>query len=211
MTITDTRERLIETAARLFHEQGYAATGVSTILREAGVHSGSLYYFFSSKEALLGAVLDRYVERLKPDMLSRAEAVTADPVERVFALLGVYRMGLEMTSCTLGCPIGNLALELGDAYPDLRRKVETNFENWSAAVAGWLRQGAGRFPADTDLDALADFVLIVMEGGIMQARARKSLAPFDAAVASLRDYFERLYETGSRPSRMIKPATKRRK
>ena len=210
MTETDTRDRLIETAARLFHEQGYAATGVSTILREAGVHSGSLYYFFASKEALLGAVLDRYVDRLKPDMLSRAEAVAADPVERVFALLGVYRLGLEMTSCTLGCPIGNLALELGDAYPDLRRKVEKNFENWAAAVAGWLGQGAGRFPEHTDLEALAEFVLVVMEGGIMQARARKSLAPFDTAVLQLRDYFERLQGTGASASRTIKPANKRR-
>ncbi|MEP6802428.1 MAG: TetR/AcrR family transcriptional regulator [Acidobacteriota bacterium] len=210
MTETATRERLIETAARLFHEQGYGATGVSTILREAGVHSGSLYYFFASKEDLLGAVLDRYVDRLKPDMLSRAEAVAADPVERVFALLGVYRMGLEMTSCTLGCPIGNLALELGDAYPDLRRKVEKNFENWAAAVSGWLRQGAGRFPEHTDLDALAEFVLVVMEGGIMQARARKSLAPFDAAVRQLRDYFERLQESRAKSSRTIKPARKRR-
>ncbi|MEP6769701.1 MAG: TetR/AcrR family transcriptional regulator [Acidobacteriota bacterium] len=211
MPETDTRDRLIETAARLFHEQGYAATGVSTILREADVHSGSLYYFFASKEELLGAVLDRYVDRLKPDMLSRAEAAASDPIERVFALLSVYRMGLEMTACTMGCPIGNLALELGDAYPDLRRKVEKNFENWSAAVAAWLKQGAARFPKHTDLDALAGFVLVVMEGGIMQARARKSLAPFDAAVRQLRDYFERLEKSGERVARKIEPRTKRRK
>ena len=38
---------------RLFHEQGYSATGIATILREADVNSGSLYHLFPSKEALL--------------------------------------------------------------------------------------------------------------------------------------------------------------
>src|SRR5439155_22202151 len=41
-----TREALITTAARLFHEQGYGSTGIATILREADVNSGSLYHFF---------------------------------------------------------------------------------------------------------------------------------------------------------------------
>ena len=47
-----TKSRIIETALRLFHEQGYTATGIATILREAKVNSGSLYHFFPSKEAL---------------------------------------------------------------------------------------------------------------------------------------------------------------
>jgi len=188
----DTRDRLLAAAARLFHEQGYAATGVATILREADVNSGSLYYYFDSKEDLLAGVLDRYLDLLEPEILSRAKAAASDPVERVFALLGVYRWGLEVTGCTLGCPIGNLALELGDAYPALREKVEKNFQGWSGAVEGWLREAAGRFPPGTDLAALSRFVLVVMEGGMMQARARKSVEPYDDAVRQLRDYFDRL-------------------
>src|SRR5215813_6742652 len=100
-----TRARIVETAARLFHEQGFAATGISTILREANVLSGSLYHFFASKDALLDAVLDRYLEQLDPDLLARARAATRDPVERVFALLDLYRQGMEITGCTMGCPI----------------------------------------------------------------------------------------------------------
>ena len=48
-----TRQRIVEAARRLFHEQGFHATGISTILREADVNSGSLYHYFASKEALL--------------------------------------------------------------------------------------------------------------------------------------------------------------
>ena len=187
-----TRARIVETAARLFHEQGFAATGVSTILREANVLSGSLYHFFPGKDSLLDAVLDRYLERLDPDLLARARAATRDPVERVFALLDLYRQGMAMTGCTMGCPIGNLALEVGDSHDEARKKIEQNFVNWSSAVSGWLAEAADRFPAGTDFDALGRFVLVVMEGAIMQVRARKAVAPFEAAVRSLRDYFEHL-------------------
>ena len=53
----ETRGKLLQTAFQLFHEQGYNATGVATILREAGVNPGSMYHFFSSKDDLLLKVL----------------------------------------------------------------------------------------------------------------------------------------------------------
>ena len=55
--VPDTRERILRTAFQLFHEQGFNATGVATIAREAGVNPGSLYHFFESKDDLLLAVL----------------------------------------------------------------------------------------------------------------------------------------------------------
>src|SRR5258706_947962 len=109
-----TRARLTETAARLFHEQGYEATGVATILREAGVNSGSLYHFFPSKEDLLAAVLDRDVEKMRPEILERAEKASLDSIERGFALLGGYRKGLGNTQCSCGCPIRKFAIQGGD-------------------------------------------------------------------------------------------------
>ncbi len=192
MKKTDTREKLLDVAARLFYEQGYAATGVATILREAEVNSGSLYYFFSSKEELLLGVLDRYVELLHPIIMGPAEAAAEDPIERIFALLNLYREGLRMTDCRLGCPIGNLALEVSDGYPEARKKIDLNFRNWSGAVRRWLEAAAPNLPADVNLDHLSEFVLTVMEGGMMQARARDNIAPFDASVAVLRDYIDRL-------------------
>jgi hypothetical protein len=60
----------------------------------------------------------------------------------------------------------------------------------------WIRKcldDAGeRVPAEVDRQQLAQFVLTVMEGAVMQSRAHASIAPFDAAVAHLRDYFNRL-------------------
>ena len=61
-----TRLRILEVARRLFHEQGYHATGISTILRESDTNSGSLYHYFPSKKPLLTGVLTLYLDLLRP-------------------------------------------------------------------------------------------------------------------------------------------------
>lgn len=190
----DTRTRILEAARRLFHEQGYAATGISTILREADVNSGSLYHFFASKEALLVGVLEYYVELLQPRIMGPAAATTDDPVERVFGLLRLYRTGLEESRCTMGCPLGNLALEVADSHPEVRRLIELNFANWIGVVEAWLVAAGDRLPRNLDRRQLAQLVLTVMEGGIMQSRAASDLAPFDGSVAQLRNYVDLLLE-----------------
>ena len=187
-----TRDALVTTAARLFHEQGYGSTGIATILREANVNSGSLYHFFPSKESLVAGVLEWYRAHLRPIVMDPIEAQTADPIGRVFALLAWYRGLLEQTGCKLGCPIGNLALELADNHPDVRRLTDENFVNWVKAVQQWLDAAGDRLPSTVDRLELAQMVLNTMEGGIMQARARGELAPFDAAVRQLRNYFDYL-------------------
>jgi AcrR family transcriptional regulator len=190
--------RILEAARRLFHEQGYAATGISTILREADVNSGSLYHYFPSKEALLEGVLEHYVELLRPVVMDPAEQREADPIGRVFDLLAWYRQGMEVTQCTMGCPVGNLALEVADSHPQVRTLVDLNFRNWIGAVEAWLVAAGDRLPADVDRRQLAQLVLTVMEGGIMQSRAASGLGPYDASVAQLRAYFGLLEERALR-------------
>lgn len=190
--VKDTRERIVEAAARLFHEQGYAATGVAAILREAGVNSGSLYHFFSSKDALLEGVLQWYLERLGSHIMRPIEAAEPDPLARVFRLLDWYRRFLVDHDCRLGCPIGNLALEVSDTRPELRHLLDLNFQNWAAILRDWLEEAGPALPGDCDRDSLARLVLAVTEGGLMQARAAGSPEPFDDAVGHLRAYFEAL-------------------
>ena len=189
---SETRERILEEAARLFHEQGYSATSISTILQRAGVNSGSLYHFFPGKDALLIGVLERHGALLEPFILLPAERASTDPIERVFALLEVYRRGLLVSGCTRGCPVGNLALELGDRKPRARALINEYFAAWTGRVQGWLVAADDRLPAELDRESLSRLVLAVMEGGVMQARAAGSLDPYDAAVAQLRSYFRLL-------------------
>ena len=186
--------KILRTAFQLFHEQGYHATGVATILREAGVNPGSMYHAFPGKEALLEEVLRYALTLLRPAVIAPVEAKEEDPLNRVFGLLDQYRQGMVHNGCRMGCPIGNLALEVSDDHRGARVLIAANFENWVKEVAAWLEAAGDRLPQDVDRARLARFVLTVMEGGLMQARAEGNLAPFDASVAELRTYFSLLEE-----------------
>jgi TetR/AcrR family transcriptional repressor of nem operon len=187
-----TRERIVEAARYLFWDRGYAATGLNDILRRAKARSGSFYHFFRSKRDLLNAVLDTYVDALQPVVIEPAVRAGADGIARVFAVLDGYRQSLLGTSCTYGCPIGRLALEIDPANEASMKLIAKNFGEWANAVEHLLRQETERFPPSTDLGQLAQFVLTVMEGGVMQARAHRSIAPFDASVRHLREYLNLL-------------------
>jgi TetR/AcrR family transcriptional repressor of nem operon len=194
----NTKERIVNAAMRLFHDQGFHATGMAEILKAAEVGSGSFYHFFATKEAVLLAVLDKYVELLQPAVIQPAFALTVDPVERIFAVLAGYRQAIVATSFKFGCPIGNLALEVAAQRPEVAQKIATNFTNWCSAIEGCLDAAADRLPDDLDRSAMARFVLNVMEGGVMQARAHRSVEPYDVSVAMLRDYFNRLIAAAAR-------------
>lgn len=191
-TQAGTAERLVATAMRLFWEKGYNSTSVADILQEAQAHSGSLYHFFPTKQDLLLAVLERYEAGIGPMLLEPAWRGVADPIERVFALLARYRGLLEETDCFYGCPIGYLALELHEPDPAVRARLAANFKAWTDAVHDCLEEAGSRLPRDVDRQELAEFVLTTMEGGVMLARTHRRLAPYDAGVARLRDYFRRL-------------------
>jgi TetR/AcrR family transcriptional repressor of nem operon len=192
----DTRERIVEAARLLFWEKGYAATGLSELLEKAQANSGSFYHFFESKDALLRTVLDTYVELLEPQVLRPLWRANAEPVERVFSLLAGYRRRLVDTGCSYGCPIGRLALEIDPENTPVHERIARNFTAWSNAVEACLRSAG--FP---DPEELAVFVLTVMEGGVMQARAYRSIEPFDACIRQLRTHLTLLQPAPRRGAR----------
>jgi AcrR family transcriptional regulator len=186
-TTSDTRHRIIEAARHLFWEKGYAATGLAELLARADANSGSFYHFFESKDELLRTVLDTYVTMLEPHVVRPAWDATPDPIERVFSLLGGYRRRLIETDCCYGCPIGRLALEIDAENTPAHALIARNFSAWKQAVEACLRAAGLPRP-----DEVATFVLTVMEGGVMQARAYRNIAPFDACVRQLRGHLDAL-------------------
>jgi TetR/AcrR family transcriptional repressor of nem operon len=195
--VDSTRDRLVFTALRLFGDKGYGSTSVADILREAEANSGSLYHFFPTKQDLLIAVLEAYRDGIEPMLLAPAWEGVADPIERVFALLARYRLGLEITACAYGCPIGSLALELHEPDPPVRDLLAVNFEGWVRHVSGCFEAARDRLPKGADPEKLARLTLTIMEGGVMQSRTYRTLDAFDTGVELLRDYVTRLEQAVS--------------
>jgi TetR/AcrR family transcriptional repressor of nem operon len=189
---TDTKDRLIESARYLFWEKGFAATSMSDLLTHSEVNSGSFYHFFESKEALLRAVLATYIPALRPMIVDPAFAQASEPAERIFAILAGYRERILATECKYGCPLGRLALEIDPENRPAHQLIAENFTGWIGAVRGCLDQLGELLPPATDREALATYVLVVMEGAVMLSRSYGSVEPFDRAVGQLREHFRLL-------------------
>ncbi len=98
MSAAETRERILDTAERLFSEKGFSATSVRAITTQARVNLASLNYHFGSKSALIDAVFER---RLRPLNLSRLRMLEECEREAAPGTPGLERL-LE---CFLGPPL----------------------------------------------------------------------------------------------------------
>jgi AcrR family transcriptional regulator len=71
MAITDTKEKILDTAERLFAAHGFAGTSLRAVTKEAEVNLAAVHYHFGAKEDLLRAVLDRVVVPVNRERLER--------------------------------------------------------------------------------------------------------------------------------------------
>ena len=82
----ETRRQILDTALALFRERGFEATTIRDIAGRAGLSPGAAYYYFKSKEAIVGAYYD-YVQEEHAARASRAFAGGRDLRERLRAAL----------------------------------------------------------------------------------------------------------------------------
>jgi TetR/AcrR family transcriptional repressor of nem operon len=103
------RERLVTAAARVLHEQGVEKTTLADIAQAADVPVGNIYYYFKTKDQLVGAAIDAHGQGLQVivDALDRLPT----PQERLKALVRGWVEQRDLTA-RYGCPTGTLASEL---------------------------------------------------------------------------------------------------
>ncbi|AGS67526.1 TetR family transcriptional regulator [Streptomyces collinus Tu 365] len=126
------RERLVEAAVRVFHEQGVEKTTLADIARAADVPVGNVYYYFKTKDQLVEAAVGAHRDRLAA-LTGRLEALPG-PADRLKALVAGWVEERE-TAARFGCPFGTLATELDkrDDGPDLAvSEVMRALIDWTA-------------------------------------------------------------------------------
>ena len=172
----DTRERLVEAAAGLWHARSYADVGVSEICAVADVRKGSLYHFFSSKQDLAVAVIDRHWREGYETVVMPAVAAGETPLEQVRRLT----IGIAGEVCRLtgelgvvpGCPFGNLAGELSTIDGAVRERLERLFESQHRVLEALLDDAvaAGELPEGTDTGEAARAMTAYIEGVLLMSK-----------------------------------------
>jgi TetR/AcrR family transcriptional repressor of nem operon len=186
----DTRAEIISIGTGLIALQGYNATGIDAVLKQAGVPKGSFYHYFGSKEEFGLAVIDHFAVRYdrKLDTFLGDEEVT--PRARIRNYLEYGLASLTQNQCSRGCLIGNLGQELADQNERFRARLDDIFASWKERFAACLReaQEAGELAPAADPSVLAGFLLSGWEGAILRAKVQKSPQP-------LRDFIDTLFAT----------------
>lgn len=173
---SDARERLLESGSQLMHERGYTAVGVSEVCDAAGVKKGSFYHFFPSKVELALAVIDRH-SMMSAAALDQLIDGAGPPLGRLARYAdSIYESQAELQrGCgkVLGCPIGNLGLEMSTQEPALRERLRRVFDRNVEGFERILLEAVER----GDLAALdarrgADSILALVEGSVMLAKMK---------------------------------------
>ena len=161
------KDRILETADRLFYLQGIRAVGVDTIAAEIGISKRTLYNHFPSKDALIAAYLERRFVAPRPSDKSPVEQIlgTFDSLERRFAAKD-FR----------GCPFVNAVAELGSEDQSVRR-IAIAFKESRRL---WFRDHLVKLGA-ADPEGLATQLVLLVDGSIAQDLVRNDPAMARAA------------------------------
>ena len=167
--VHDTRQRLLDTAQKLFYARSYEDVGVQEICQEAGVKKGSFYHFFPSKRDLTLAILDESWKRYRETVLAQVFARDLPPLKRIERLLDSqyrhHKAVKDETGQVLGCPYGNLAGEMSTQDEVIRGRLKRIFRDLEAPIEEVLDEAmAAGDLAELDSRATAGAMVAYLEG-----------------------------------------------
>jgi AcrR family transcriptional regulator len=170
MTVTgkiDMKERILQTADRLFYLKGIRAIGVDTIAAEIGISKRTLYNHFPSKDNLIDAYLQRRFVLTRPSEKSPVEQILGyfDSLERRFSAKD-FR----------GCPFVNAVAELGPED----RSVKKIAKAFKESRRLWFRDLLAELGA-ADPERLSTQLTLLVDGAIAQDLVRDDPAMARAA------------------------------
>ena len=176
-----TKIKILETANRLFYTQGYRATGINQIIKEADVAKASFYQHFPSKENLCEEYLaQRHLTSHKRQQKFITTGNT--PVERICNLFENIRQNTISNNFN-GCPFLNIAAEIYEHDSKIRQAVTQH----KSKLIALIRAETKGF---NDPDTLAEMVYLIYEGANIAVRNYRKIWPVDRAIQLTRKLLE---------------------
>lgn len=180
------KERILETAAQLFHERGYSEVGVNEIIDRAETAKATFYQHFPSKESLCGAWLEMVHDRSEShrQQILGGEEAPVDKVDAYFQELGRFLKQSDFR----GCPYTNTGAVIDDDCACLRQMIE----NHKTAIRRFFHQLAVEIAGDKSRgEAMGDAIFLLFSGATIEAQNLKDLWPVKAARKCARELCDR--------------------
>jgi TetR/AcrR family transcriptional repressor of nem operon len=171
-----TRRKLLDVSRRLMMAQGYSATSIDVICREANVTKGAFFHYFKTKQALGEQVLRDYWETRQRQFQDALPANDGTPLGQLRAFLDAVASVFMNDPDGMTCLAGSFTQELASNSSHFRVLTAGLFAEWAQQVRPLLNAAKSASPAaaDADIDLLAEHIIVVIEGALILALARNN-------------------------------------
>jgi TetR/AcrR family transcriptional regulator, lmrAB and yxaGH operons repressor len=177
-----TRNRMIQTTARLLQERGYYGTSLNDILAASDAPRGSLYFHFPGGKTEIVAEATRASIDLATEALRQALTEAPTPGTGVRRFVEVTAEMMAASDYTFGCPVAPIILDAQGEEAALAELCRAAFDEWT----GEMRTAFEAAGMDPDRAAtLALMVEATHEGLFLIARAHRDIAPMMTAAIEL--------------------------
>jgi len=185
----DKKDRIIQSAAHLFAQRGFAGTSIADIALQAGIGKGTVYEYFASKEDLFFAVFEWYVDKTSTAVTVNISALGGSATQRLAAMnAAVMNLWDEIQD------IFALTMEFWAASSAsvMRQRFQTAFKNLymelRGIVSALLQDGIdrGEFDEQMDTGAVASSLVGAWDALFLQAWFDPDFDPLDTAQKFLR-------------------------
>jgi TetR/AcrR family transcriptional regulator, transcriptional repressor for nem operon len=184
-----TKQRIIEKAAILFNQNGYAGSSINDIMKLTGLQKGGIYNHFKSKDEIALAAFDHTVDLLKQAVLSEVLTKTHS-IDRLHALVNGFKGFTQAPTIIGGCPILNTAVESDDTHPALRLRAQQAVGEIRALIESIVELGIRQqeIISTADANEVAIIIISTIEGAIMLSKLYGTDLYLDKAMKHLHHY-----------------------
>ncbi len=178
-TRNTTRDDIIRVGLEILGDKGFNSCGIDAVLKTAKIPKGSFYYYFPSKEEFGLAVLDLFAVQAKAHAEGYLQDKSLTPMARLRRYLQVVATEIEVDGCARGCFLGNMTQEMAGQNDRFRVKLNEIWDGWKRIIADCLREAkaAKELKRDANVDLLAEFIIIGLEGGMLRSKVSKTALP----------------------------------
>ena len=195
----ETRTRVLDVAEAAVLAKGFDATSIEEIVAGAEITRSGFFYHFRDKNELARALLERYIEQdrvILDGIFARARELNDDPLHAfLIGLKLLAEMTADLPNGHPGCMVATICYQERLFDAEVRELNRQGVLAWRTLFLGHLERIAERYPPreDVDLEALADMVSTVVEGGIVMSKALREPLALPRQILLLRSYVRLLF------------------
>ena len=169
----DARTRLLEAARDVIRAQGFAATSVDDLCKEAGVTKGAFFHHFENKEALGVAAAAYWAETTSAFFENAPYHQHDDPLDRLLGYVEFRKSIIEGDLAAFTCLVGTMTQEIYGSHPAIREACAASIFGHARTLEPDITEAmrARRIEGDWTPASLARHIQAVLQGAFILAKA----------------------------------------